>query len=68
MKQCCITLKKNISGNNVSHSNIKTKRKQKINLMKKKIFNIALKKWMRIKITAKGMRTFYKKYTNICSI
>lgn len=58
---CEITGKKVIVGNNVSHSNRKTKRKFYPNLFKKKFFLESENKWVTVKVSANGLRTIDKK-------
>lgn len=57
---CQITGKKAIVGNNVSHSNIKTKRKFYPNLQKKKFFFEEENKWITLKVSTAGIRTINK--------
>jgi large subunit ribosomal protein L28 len=57
---CQITGKKPLSGQNVSHANNKTKRKQLPNLQNKRIWLEDQKKWVRVKATARGLRTLDK--------
>ena len=47
-------------GNNVSHSNIKTKRIFKPNLHTKKFFVPELNEWVILKVSAKAIRTISK--------
>lgn len=58
---CQITGKKVISGNNVSHSNIKTKRKFHPNLQTKRFFVPETDKWVTLMVSAAGIRTINKK-------
>lgn len=58
---CEITGKKVMSGNNVSHSNIKTKRKFYPNLQTKKFYIPEEDCWITLKVSAKGMRIINKK-------
>ena len=58
---CQITGKKAITGNNVSHSNIKTKRKFNPNLHTKKFYVPEINEWIVLKISAKGIRNINKK-------
>lgn len=58
---CEITGKKVITGNNVSHSNIKTKRKFYPNLQVKKFYIPEEDLWIRLKVSAHGMRIINKK-------
>ena len=58
---CQITGKKAVVGNNVSHSNIKTKRTFKPNLHTKKFYVPELDEWVYLKVSAHGMRIINKK-------
>ena len=58
---CEITGKKMIVGNNVSHSNIKTKRRFYPNLQTKKFYVPDEDKWITLKVSAAGIRTINKK-------
>ncbi|HDP54645.1 MAG TPA: 50S ribosomal protein L28 [Bacteroidetes bacterium] len=58
---CQITGKKLMVGNNVSHSNKKTKRKFYPNLMNKKFFLEEENRWVTLKVSAAGIRTITKK-------
>ena len=62
MAKCQITKRSSLNGNRVSHSNIKTKHKLKVNVQKKRIFNIKSGTWMRLKISTRALRTFTKKH------
>ncbi|PLW99019.1 MAG: 50S ribosomal protein L28 [Marinilabiliales bacterium] len=57
---CQITGKKVITGNNVSHSNIKTKRKFYPNLQTKKFYIPEEDKWITLKVSAAAIRTINK--------
>lgn len=54
---CEITGKKVMVGNNVSHSNRKTKRTFLPNLFKKKFYLPTEDKWVQIKVSGHGLRT-----------
>ena len=58
---CQVTGKTPIGGHNVSHSNIKTKRRFLPNLQTKKFFLAEENKWITLKLTADGIRTINKK-------
>lgn len=58
---CDLTGKGPMTGNSVSHSNIKTKRRFLPNLQKKKFFIPELDRWIDLKVSAKAMRTIDKK-------
>ena len=60
-KVCQITGKKVITGNNVSHSNRKTKRTFKPNLQIKRFYVPEWDEWVVLKVLAAGLRTIDKK-------
>ena len=60
-KICEITGKRAITGNRVSHSNIKTKRRFYPNLQMKKFYIPEEDMWVTLKVSAAGMRTINKK-------
>jgi large subunit ribosomal protein L28 len=57
---CKVTGKTPLTGNNVSHSKVKTKRRQKPNLQKKNLMNPATGKLMSILVSTRGLRTLAK--------
>ena len=57
---CQITGKKVMSGNNVSHSHKKTKRKFYPNLLNKKFYLEEEDRWIRLKVSAEGLRLINK--------
>src|ERR1700692_4719645 len=57
---CQITGKHPISGNSVSHSNIKTKRRFLPNLQTKRFFLAEADKWITLKVSSEGLRTINK--------
>ncbi len=57
---CQLTGKRPISGNSVSHSNIKTKRRFLPNLQKKRFFLAEEDKWVILKLSTEGIRTINK--------
>ena len=57
---CQVTGKKPITGNKVSHSNIKTKRRFLPNLQTKRYFLAEEDKWVTIKLSTEGIRTIAK--------
>ena len=61
---CQITGKKVVSGNNVSKSNRKTKRKFYPNLQTKKFYLPEEDKWVTLKVSAAAIRTINKKGIN----
>ena len=61
MKVCEITGKVAMVGNNVSHSNRKTKRKFSPNLKTKRFWSEEENRWITLKVSAAGMKTINKK-------
>jgi large subunit ribosomal protein L28 len=59
-KICELTGKRPITGNKVSHSNMKTKRRFLPNLQKKRVFVPELNDFVELKVTAKALRTVSK--------
>ena len=57
---CQVTGKKPLSGHNVSHSNIKSKRKFNPNLQTKRFFLAEENKWITLKLSAGAIRTINK--------
>ena len=60
-KVCQITGKMTITGNNVSHSNKRTKRTFQPNLKIKRFFVPEWNEWVVLKVSAAGLRTINKK-------
>lgn len=69
-RKCDISGKQTGSGNSISHSHIRTKRKFKINLISKKVYLPDENRWVQLRISArmlktlnnKGVKTLMKKY------
>jgi len=57
---CQVTGKRPVSGNKVSHSNIKTKRRFLPNLQTKRFFLAEEDKWVTLKLSSDAIRTFNK--------
>ncbi|MEO7961419.1 MAG: 50S ribosomal protein L28 [Ginsengibacter sp.] len=57
---CQITGKRPITGNKVSHSNIKTRRRFLPNLQKKRYFLAEEDKWITLKLSTEAIRTINK--------
>lgn len=55
-KVCQLTGKRPITGNNVSHSNRRTKRRFLPNLQKKRFFVPETGKWITLKVSTKAIR------------
>lgn len=60
-KVCSLTGKKPLTGNNVSHANNRSKRRQLPNLQKKRLWNDKKKRWETVLVSAKALRTMDKK-------
>lgn len=54
---CSITKKKANNGYAVSHSHRRSKKLQQVNLQSKRIWNNKLKKWEKVKISTKAIKT-----------
>jgi len=65
-KVCQITGKKAITGNNVSHSHSKTKRKFNVNLQTKKFYIPEEDKYITLKVSTSGIRLIDKKGISAC--
>jgi len=59
-KKCPITKKRPLVGNNVSHANNKTKRRWLPNLQYKRFWLESQKRFVRIRISTRGMRIIDK--------
>ena len=59
-RECQVTGKKPLVGCNVSHSNRHTKRRFEINLRAKRFWIEDEKRWIKLKISARGMRRIDK--------
>ena len=57
---CQVTGKKPLVGHNVSHSNRHTKRRFEVNLKNKRFWLEDEKRWITLKISARGMRRIDK--------
>ena len=57
---CQVTGKRPITGNKVSHSNIKTKRRFLHNLQTKRYFLAEEDKWVTLKVSSEAIRTINK--------
>ena len=59
-KVCQLTGKRPITGNNVSHSKAKTKRRFLPNIQKKRFFIPELDRWETLKVSTKAIKTINK--------
>jgi large subunit ribosomal protein L28 len=60
-KVCILTGKKVMVGNNVSHSNIKTKRRFYPNLQTKRFYIPETGEWVTLKLSTSAIKTINKK-------
>ena len=60
-RRCCITGKRPLVGNRVSHAKNRTKMRQLPNLQRKRIWLTEEGRWVRLRVTARGLRTIEKK-------
>lgn len=60
-KVCQVTGKRPVTGNNVSHSQIKTKRRFLPNLHTHRFWVESEKRFVKLRVSAKGMRVIDKK-------
>nr|YP_009313273.1 Ribosomal protein L28 [Dichotomaria marginata]SCW21527.1 Ribosomal protein L28 [Dichotomaria marginata] len=59
-KKCALTGKTKNNGYAISHSHVRTKKVQKANLQKKKIWSIEKKSWIKLTISTKAIKTLLK--------
>jgi large subunit ribosomal protein L28 len=57
---CQVTGKRPLVGHNVSHSNRHTKRRFEVNLMNKRFWLEDEKRWITLRVSARGMRRIDK--------
>ena len=57
---CQVTGKKTVSGNNVSHSHIKTKRRFRTNLHYRRFWVESENRWVKLRVSRKAIRTIDK--------
>ena len=60
-RECEVTGKKPLVGCNVSHSNRHTKKRFELNLVTKRFWLEDEKRWVTLRVTARGMRTIDKR-------
>ena len=60
LRVCQVTGRRQMSGHKVSHANNKTKRKFKLNLHVKKFWSEAEQKYVKLRISNRGLRTIDK--------
>lgn len=59
-RTCDLTGKRRLVGNNVSHSNVKTKRTQQVNLQTKRVFDPETGTTVKLRLSAKAIKTLDK--------
>ena len=59
-RTCDLTGKRRLVANKVSHANNKTKTKKQVNLHSKKVFDPATGETLKLKLSAKAIRTLDK--------
>jgi len=60
-RKCCITGKKPLVGNRVSHAHNKTKMRQLPNLQRKRFWIPEEGRWIRLRVSTRALRTIEKK-------
>lgn len=60
-RKCRLTGKGPLTGNNVSHSNRRTKMRQLPNIQKKRIYIPEEDRWVRVKLSTRALRTVTRK-------
>ncbi len=60
LRVCQVTGIRQMSGNNVSHANNKTKRRFKVNLHQKRIWVESEKRYVKLRVSSKGLRLIDK--------
>nr|YP_010873151.1 ribosomal protein L28 [Nemalion vermiculare]WGV34464.1 ribosomal protein L28 [Nemalion vermiculare] len=63
-KICKLTGKKRNNGYAVSHSHVRNKKIQNVNLQSRKVWLSTEKRWIRIKISTKAMKTLLNNQTS----
>jgi len=64
---CQVTGKRPITGNNVSHSNIKSKRRFLPNLHSHRFWVESENRWVKLRVSTKGLRIIDKKGIDVSS-
>lgn len=59
-KICQISGKRSNNGYRVSHSHVRTKKVQNVNLHKKRIWSTKKNCWIKLKISTKALKSIYK--------
>ena len=59
-RKCSISKKRGLAGNNVSHSHLKTRRKQEVNLRSKRFWDDETERFYRIRVSTSIIKTIAK--------
>lgn len=59
-KQCEVTNKRSNNAYVISHSHVRTKRMQNVNLQNKKIWSSTKKRWVKMRISTKAIKAINK--------
>nr|YP_009392455.1 ribosomal protein L28 [Caloglossa monosticha]ARW61017.1 ribosomal protein L28 [Caloglossa monosticha] len=59
-KICKVSMKKANNAYTISHSHVKTKKKQNVNLQYKKVWSIKKMRWLKIRISTKIIKSLHK--------
>lgn len=59
-RKCDLTGKRRLVGNRVSHSNIKTKMRQQVNLKTKRVFDPVTNETIKLRLSTSAIRTLDK--------
>nr|AOM64540.1 ribosomal protein L28 [Riquetophycus sp.] len=62
---CKATKKKSNNGYSISHSHVRTKRIQYVNLQNKRVWSNQQNKWIKMKISTKAIKSLHKLYISI---
>lgn len=60
-RECQVTGKKPLYGNKVSHSNIKTRTRQSVNIKKQRFWVPSENRWVKLNVSAAGIREINKR-------
>jgi large subunit ribosomal protein L28 len=60
MRKCIVTERTTSFGHNVAHCNKKTKRTFRVNMISKRVWVEELNKFVRVKLSARGLKTLDK--------
>jgi large subunit ribosomal protein L28 len=59
-KKCLVTNKKANNAYKVSHSHIRTKNRQHVNLQKKRVWSKLQSRWIKVRISTKAIKSMIK--------